>query len=348
MRGSAKKAEILTLEAAVKKYMHDGIVCAFSGFTAFNRNPVAFAWEAVRQGIRNLHVLDKHAGLCTWFLNTVGAIRIYETDWVGWGEMAGKLDLSVEKLYTSGKLILEEYSHGAMTMRFLAGAVGAPFIPYYAPLGSDLYNPAYDALGRAGLRNGSHPRIPSRKFIEMTDPFAGEGKVVLLPAANPELCILHVEKVGEKGTARWRGISTLDKEMAFASDRVVVIAEEIVPEARLREHPESNPIPYFVVDAIVEAPWGAFPSAVPYRYDYDAPFMRAMDRASRNEADLKDWMEEWVFGPRDWRALIDKLGEERLKGLRADPKTGYSTAVMRGKRPAPRMQAPLSVRRSGY
>jgi len=40
--------------------------------------------------------------------------------------------------------------------------------------------------------------------------------------------------------------------------------------------------------------------------------------------------------------------KERLKGLRADPKTGYSTAAMRGKRPAPRMQAPLSVRRSGY
>ena len=31
-RDKAKKAEILTLEEAVARYMHDGIVCAFSRF----------------------------------------------------------------------------------------------------------------------------------------------------------------------------------------------------------------------------------------------------------------------------------------------------------------------------
>ncbi len=60
IRSKAKKAEILTLEGAVKKYMHDGIQVAFSGFTGFNRNPFAFAWETVRQGIKDLHVVDRH------------------------------------------------------------------------------------------------------------------------------------------------------------------------------------------------------------------------------------------------------------------------------------------------
>ncbi len=348
IRGSSKKAEILTLEEAVKKFMHDDIVCAFSGFTGFNRNPFAFAWESVRQKVKNIHVLDRHGSCCTWLLNTVNSIKIYETDWMGWGEMAGKLDVSLERNYKAGKMILEDYAHGAMAMRFLAGAIGAPFIPYYAPLGSDLYNPEYDALGKAGLRDGKNPRIAKKKFIIQEDPFFGDGKVALLPAARPELAIVHVAQCGDKGTARWRGVGTIDKEISFACDKVVILCEEIVPESEMRKMPETNQIPYFTVDAIVECPWGAFPSSVPFYYDYDAPFMRGMDAASRNEADLKKWLDEWVFGPKNWEDFIVKLGAKRLLDLKADSVTGYSVRMMRGKKPAPRMKMPLSVARSGY
>ncbi|MDD2671215.1 MAG: hypothetical protein PHG91_07885 [Syntrophales bacterium] len=346
-RDKTKKAEIMSLEDAVKKFMHDDVVVAYSGFTGFNRNPVAFAWETVRQKIKNIHVVDRHGSVCTWLLNAVGAIKIYETDWMGWGEMAGKLDVNLERGYKAGKVILEDYSHGAMAMRFLAGAIGAPFIPYNAPLGSDLYNPKYDALGKAGLR-GKNFRYPKKKFIQMEEPFFGEGDTVLLPAARPEVAVIHVAQAGDKGTARWRGVGTIDKEISFASDKVVILAEEIVPEADLRKNPESNQIPYFVVDAVVECPWGAYPSSVPFYYDYDAPFMRGMDAASRNEADLKKWLDEWVFGPKNWEDLLVKLGSKKLLDLRADSVTGYSTRMMRGKKPAPRMKMPLSVARSGY
>jgi glutaconate CoA-transferase, subunit A len=348
IRGKSKKAEILTLEDAVKKYMRDGITCAFSGFTGFNRNPFAFAWESIRQGRKNLHVIDRHGSQCTWLLNAVGAMAIYETNWMGWGEMAGKIDINMERIYKTGKIILEDYSHGATAMRFLAGAIGAPFIPYCGPLGSDLYNPKYDSLGKAGMRNGKNPRIAKKKFIQMEEPFWGEGDVVLLPAARPELAIIHVAQAGDKGTAHWRGVGTIDKEISFACDKVVIIAEEIIPEAEMRKLPETNQIPYFVVDAIVECPWGAFPSSVPFYYDYDAPFMREMDKASRNPEDLKKWLDEWVYGPKSWEDFVIKLGAKKLLDLKADSVTGYSVKMMRGKKPAPRMKMPLSVARSGY
>jgi len=159
-----KQVEILSLEDAVKKYMRDGLICAYSGFTGFNRNPVAFAWETVRQGFKNLHVMDRHGSCCTWLLNAIGAMKIFETDWMGWGEMAGKLDINLERRYKAQQIILEDYAHGAMAMRYLAGAIGVPFIPYYAPLGSDLYNPDYDALGRAGLRDGKNFRIAKKEI----------------------------------------------------------------------------------------------------------------------------------------------------------------------------------------
>lgn len=347
-RGSAKKAEILSLEEAVKKYVKDGQVIAFSGFTGFNRNPVALIWEAIRQGRKDFHVLDRHGSCCTWMLNAVGAMKIYETDWMGWGEMAGKLDINLSNQYKRGNLILEDYSHGAIAMRFLAGAIGAPFIPYYAPLGSDLYDDKYDALGRAGLRDGSHPKIAKKKYIQMEDPFFGDGDVMLLPAARPDIALIHVSQCGEKGTARWRGIGTIDKELVFACDKVIITCEEIVPEAQLRQEPNLNQIPYFTVDAIVECPYGGYPSAVPFYYDYDAPFMREMDAASRNEEDLKKWIDEWIYGPETWEDLLVKVGAKRLLEIKADSTTGYSTRILRGKKPAPRVTMPLSVARSGY
>ncbi len=262
--------------------------------------------------------------------------------------MAGKIDINLERNYKAGKMILEDYSHGAQAMRFLAGAIGAAFIPYNAPLGSDLYNPEYDALGKAGLRDGKNPRIAKKKFIQIEEPFWGDGQVVMLPAARPELAVIHVAQAGDKGTAKWRGVGTIDKEISFACDKVVIIAEEIVPEAEMRKYPENNQIPFFTVDAIVECPWGAFPSSVPFYYDYDAPFMRSMDAASRNPDELKKWLDEWVYGPKSWEDFVIKLGAKKLLDLRADSVTGYSTRMMRGKKPAPRMKMPLSVARSGY
>lgn len=347
-RGATKKAQIMSLEEAVKSTIKDGSMVAFGGFTAFNRNPMAVAWEMARQGKKNIHVMDRHGSACTWLLNAIGAIKIYETDWVGWGEMAGKLDVNLERLYKAGKMIIEDYSHGSMAMRFLAGAIGAPFIPYYAPQGSDLYNAKYDALGKAGMRSGKYQKIAKKKFLEMADPFFGAGNVMLLPAARVDVAVIHVAQCGDKGTARWRGIGTIDKEICFAADKVIVVAEEVVPEPELRKNPESNQIPYFVVDAIVELPWGAYPSSVPYYYDYDAPFMRGMDAASRNEVDLKKWVDEWVYGPKSWEDVMVKVGAKRMLDLKADSTTGYSTRILRGKKPAPRMKMPLSVARSGY
>jgi hypothetical protein len=76
--------------------------------------------------------------------------------------------------------------------------------------------------------------------------------------------------------------------------------------------------------------------------------MRTMDAASRNPDDLKKWLDEWVFGPKSWEEMITKLGAKKLLDLKADSVTGYSTRIMRGKKPAPRMKMPLSVARSGY
>ena len=347
-RTKTKKAEIMPLEEAAKTFMHDGIMCAFSGFTGFNRNPFAFAWQTARQGVKNIHVIDRHGSCCTWLLNAVGAIKVYETDWMGWGEMAGKLDINLEKRYKAGGddsrgLLARRHGHAVpgrrdrRTLHSLQRAAGI------GPLQSQV----------RCVQQGRHERRqefqgPQEEVHPDGRALLGRGRHGAAAPARPELSIIHVAQCGDKGTARWRGVGTIDKEISFAADRVVILAEEVVPESEMRKLPEANQIPYFVVDAIVECPWGAFPSSVPFYYDYDAPFMRDMDKASRSAEDQKKWLDEWVYGPKNWEDFIVKLGAKRLLDLKADSVTGYSTRMMRGKKPAPRMKMPLSVAISGY
>lgn len=84
-----------------------------------------------------------------------------------------------------------------------------------------------------------------------------------------------------KGTARWRGVGTIDKEICFAADKVIVVAE-IVAESELRKMPESNQIPYFVVDAIVENPLGRLSKCGALLLRLRRALRKSMDAASRN------------------------------------------------------------------
>ena len=128
---------------------------------------------------------------------------------------------------------------------------------------------------------------------------------------------------------------------------MVLMLHLVVPE-EMRKNPENNQIPFFIVDAIVECPYGAYPSAVPYFYDYDAPFMREMDAVSRDEKKLAAWMNEWIFEPENWEKFVEKIGAKKMLDLKADSTLGYSTRLVRGQKPPPRMTKPLSIIRSGF
>ena len=338
-------AKVLSLEEAVSTYMHDGITMACGGFTGFVRDPVAFTWEAVRQGFKDIHYLGGHPGVHTFLLNAAKRIKYMEHCWMGYGELFGKLDMNAVRQYENGEQIFEDYSHAQVAFRQLAGAIGVPFIATYDVLGSDIENPNYDAFKRAGLRDGSNPRIAKEKMLVMDDPFYGKGKVILVPASNPELAVIHATTVGDMGTVRIRGVASGDKELAFSADKVVVTCEEIVREEELRRDPEHNLIPFIKVDAIVEIPYGAYPSSVPYHYDYDGPFIADTDKAQRSDELMNKWLEDWVYGPENWKAFLDKVGASRLISLKANTTTGYSTNHLRGKKPAPLMTKPVCWKR---
>ena len=136
--------------------------------------------------------------------------------------------------------------------RFAAAASGAPYAVTQTSLGTDIHNPEYDMLGRAGLRDGK--RIAKHKYRFTEDPFFGAGSQVLIPAAKVDVAVMCVQQVGEEGTVRVNGQYYSDPEVARAADITIVMAEEIVPEEYLRRNADQNTIASFEVDHILECP----------------------------------------------------------------------------------------------
>lgn len=305
----------------------DGSSLSFSGFTIWRR-PMALVFELIRRQRRNLHLIEVNGGPHTEFLVGAGCVEIWESCWVG-HELYGKYGANLSRKVGNREILVEDYSHAEMTFRMAAAAAGMPFAVSQSSLGTDLHNPEYDMLGRAGLRDGSRPRIASSKYQFLDDPFFGSGQQVLVPAPKIDFSVLSVQQVGEEGTVRVSGQHYADPEVARAADVTIVIAEEIVPEDYLRRQADANTIASFEVDYIVECPWNAHPSGMFGRYDVDGDFLRDFYKRTRTQEGYDEWAREWVFDL-DHHAYLEKLGWPRTLNLRANTAVNYSTSVKRG------------------
>ena len=107
-----------------------------------------------------------------------------------------------------------------------------------------------------------------------------------------------------------------------------MIVEEIVDEAVIRADPNRTVIPGLVVDAVVCEPYGAHPSYVQGYYDRDNDFYLAWDVASRDEAQVHAWLDEWVYGVPDRAAYCKKLDADTWQRLA--PGEALSDAVNYG------------------
>src|SRR5262249_20272691 len=103
---------------------------------------------------------------------------------------------------------------------------------------------------------------------------------------------------------------------ALAARRVIVVAEQIWPRARLLSDPNLILVPGFKVAAVVHEPWGAYPSPVQghYRRDHDA-FRRFHDETRAVEG-YRRWLERSVPGVPDWKGFLATVEPERLERLR--------------------------------
>jgi glutaconate CoA-transferase subunit A len=318
--------KVMRMDEAVRRHVFDGCHISFGGFT-INRNPMAATHEIIRQRKRGLHVYAHSNGQAVDELVGAGCISKLEVAYAGSGLFAPTC-IRFMNAVKKGRIVVEDYSNFQMTLRFMAGALGVPFLPTKSGLGSDLI----DQWGFSEALRKGDAKIPDKKLIVVDNPFGtwlDAHKVVLVPAIQTDVTIVHVQKADCRGTAKIEGLMFADIEQIKSARRVIVTCEEIVDAEELRNSSDLIKIPPFCVDAVVCVPYGAYPTACYGYYDYDPRFLKMYAAYAENDASFETYLEKYIFGVANHAALLEAVGEKQLRQIKADPRTGYAVGLER-------------------
>ena len=235
-RDRSLREKVMSLHDAAT-LVQDGMSVGVGGST-MSRTPMAMIWELMRQR-------RKHLSCSRSIVSTDGDLLFGSdiadevvTSWFAQGILWGLSKVMRHHVEKGGKRF-QEWSHMAMGMRFRAGAMGVPFLPIRSMLGSDVLK-----------------QRPEAK--EFDCPFTGE-KLLLVPALNPDVALIHVQRCDPYGNAHIDGLQFMDIDLAMAADRVILTTERIISNDQIRRAPDQTKIPFFCVDAVVEIPFGAAP-----------------------------------------------------------------------------------------
>ncbi len=299
VKGMKLGSKLLPTEEVIKKFVNDGDLLSFGGFT--HGIPFALGHEMIRQKKKNLKVCKETPDLLVDQMIASGCVKHTIFSWAG-NPGVGLLHAfrrAVEKGIPQ-PITCEEYTHFIMAARYFAGASGIPFIPISAGVvGSDL--------------------VKHRKNLKTMDcPYTGK-KLCLVPAINPDVAVIHAQRADKEGNVQMWGIFGSNKEIAMASEKVVVSVEEIVDEEIVRRDPNRTIIPSFHVDAVMEEPWGAHPSYTQGYYDRDNGFYIEYGETTRTVEGMETFLNEWVHGVENRREYVKKLGAEKILKLMVKP-----------------------------
>jgi glutaconate CoA-transferase subunit A len=236
--------------------------------------PMALVRALIARGARDLHlVTTPTSGLLADALIGAGCVRVVETSGVSLGEF-GPAPFFAEAV-KSGAVKIRDATCPAVYAALQAGEKGIPFMPIRGIIGSDILEARKEDW-----------RVIDNPFEENGDP------IVLLRALRPDVALLHVPEADRHGNA-WVGARHEFKTLAHAAMRTLVTAERIV-EGNLVEDPAKAPnlVTAIYVEAVAEAPGGAWPLAAPPAYGLDADAVRAYAVAAKTAArgGEADWL----------------------------------------------------------
>ena len=286
--------KMMTEAEAVSRFVHDGCYIGTELYGTV-RCPMSLVREVVRQGKKDLRVAGQGVTELDLWLGA-GLVKKLDITYIGL-EVYGT-SRALRRAVESGQVeSVVEWSNGGITWRFKATAMGVPFIPVRAMIGSDTF------------------KYSAAKLVEC--PFTGQ-KICLLPALILDVGLIHVHRADKHGNAQIDGISGFAFEMSRACKRLIISAEEIVDTDEIRRYPDRTIIPYYLVDAVVHAPYGSHPGEMVYCYARDEAQLREWVEASQAEEGTRAYLDKYVHGVANHQEYLEMIGPERLKQLRAE------------------------------
>lgn len=284
----------MTLKKAIETFVHDGEYLALGGFGA-NRTPIAACHEILRQGRKNMGFAGHTS---THDFEILCAGEVFDRVDAGYivGLEARGLSPCARRHMQIGKVKVTEWTNYSLSARLRAGAMGVPFIPTRNLLGTDTF------------------KYSASMIIEC--PYTGK-KLALQPALYPDVAVIHVHESDVYGNVRVRGILTSDNDLARAAKRVIVTCERLITNEEIRRNPTETTFPYFLVDAVCEVPYGAYPGTMAYEYFSDEEHLREWRKVEEHPAAFKEFLQKNIYDCKDHHEYINKNGGmEKMLQLR--------------------------------
>lgn len=326
MRTRTASDKVIPLSNAISDYVTPGCHVSIGGFT-INRNPMAAVHEIIRQKINKLHLYAHSNGQGVDELIGAGCVTRLEIAYAGNGLFSSTC-IRFKKAVQNGDLAVEDYSNFQMTLRFMAGAMGVPFLPTRSGLGSDIIR----RWGFDPELRQNDPRLAGKKIHIMDNPFNMSAKtdnIVLVPAITPDVTIIHTQQAEKGGTARINGLTFADVEQVKAARHVIITCERLLENGALRDCSDHNQIPPFCVDAVVPVSMGAYPTACYGCYDYDPSYLKRYADAAQDDLSFRHHLQTHIYETKDHQELIALQPFENITVLAADPDKGYAPGLDR-------------------
>jgi glutaconate CoA-transferase, subunit A len=304
--------KVISMQQAIAELVPDGASVAL-GLQLEQMIPFAAGHEMTRQKKRDLTLIGPISDILFDQLIGAGCVKEVIAAWVG-NVMMGSA-YNFRRAVEHEGLKVTNLTNFTVALALQAAAMGVPFLPTLSGLGSDvprdneyfarIESPFDDeTAGSSAVRGNGDQNVDDKT-----------NGLWAIRALKPDVTIVHVQRADRDGNAHCWGNFGVMIEGVRAAKRVIVIAEEIVAADVIASDPNRTIIPGFMVNAVVECPFGAHPSPVQGYYKRDDAFFRQYHEQTKTKADSEAWLSRWVYGVSDRRAYMNQVGACRVEEL---------------------------------
>ena len=293
---TAAISKLVSMEQAIAEHVPSGS-SVLMGAELEQMIPFSAGHEIIRQRRRDLTLVGPISDILFDQMIGAGCVSRVMAAWVG--NASAGVGYCFRRAVEHGiprAIETVDYTNFTMAMALHAGALGVPFMPTYAALGSDIVK-----------RNEN-----LREFVSPVN----DDRLIAVKALHPDVAILPVQRADLQGNSHLWGNLGVAIDGARASRKVIVVAEEIAAPEVIASDPNRTLVPGFLVAAVVHEPWGAHPSPVQGYYGRDHAFFAEYHEQSRRREDFEHWLESWVLKISSRAEYMKQLGEARAAGLK--------------------------------
>jgi glutaconate CoA-transferase subunit A len=244
--------------------LRDGMTVGIGGWGA-RRKPMALVRALVRSPVRDLTVVS-YGGPDVGMLCAAGKVRKLVFGFVSLDLIP--LDPHFRAARQAGALEVMELDEGMLQWGLRAAMIRLPFLPT-----------------RAGLACDVERLNPQLKTIR--SPYADGERLLAMPALRLDVALVHVNHADARGNGQILGPDPyFDDLFCGAAARRIVSCERIVDTAELADLGciHTLHLDRTLVDAVVEAPFGAHPTSCTPTYGIDLEHLKTYAAATGAEA----------------------------------------------------------------